>query len=61
MSNKSWNDWKFQIPLNNLEWVNPRNCSERNIPFCVYSKKFYLKDNDKTSNWIGYSKFNPLD
>ena len=29
MSNQTWNVWKFQIHWNKLEWVNPRNISER--------------------------------
>ena len=24
-SNQNWNDWKFQIHWNMLEWVNPRS------------------------------------
>ena len=29
--------------------------------FCVYSKIFYLKENDKTSHWVGHPEFKPLD
>ena len=43
MEDQRWNDWKFQIHWNKLEWVNPRNRSEVNHPFCVYSFKNYLK------------------
>ena len=25
MENQSWNDWKFQIHWNKLEWLNPRS------------------------------------
>ena len=50
MENQSWNDWKFQIHWNNIEWVDPRNHSEGNNPSCVSSKKIYLKDNNKTSH-----------
>ena len=24
-ANQNWNEWKFQIHWNKLEWVNPRN------------------------------------
>ena len=27
--NQEWNDWKFQIHWNKLEWVNPRSPDER--------------------------------
>ena len=27
---------------------------------CVF-KKYYLKDNDKTSHWVGHSKLKPQD
>ena len=60
MENQCWNDWKFKIHWNKLEWVNPRNCSELNNTLFVSSKKFYLKDNNKTSHWVGHSKLKPL-
>ena len=34
-ANQAWNDWKFQIQWNKLEWVNPRSRDER-ICFCVF-------------------------
>ena len=38
--NQSWNDWKFQIHWNKLEWVNPRSRDERKILFvCLLKKK----------------------
>ena len=40
MSNKSWNDWKFQIHWNKVEWVNRISFIEGNNLFCVYSKIF---------------------
>ena len=40
MSNKSWNDWKFQIHWNKVEWVNRISCIEGNNLFCVYSNIF---------------------
>ena len=38
-ANQEWNDWKFQIHCNKLQWVNPRSHDERNNPFFVFSKK----------------------
>ena len=60
MENQSWNYWKFQIHWNKLEWVNSRSRIEVNNPFCVYSNKFCLKDNNKTVHWVGHSKLKPL-
>ena len=60
-ANQNWNYWKFQIHWNKLEWVNPRNHNEQKIPFSVSSKKFYLKDNNKTAHWVGHAKLKPLD
>ena len=42
-ANKYWNDWKFQIHWNKIEWVNPRSCDEQKNPFCVSSKRNVLK------------------
>ena len=40
MANQNWNDWKFHIHWNKLEWVNPRICIEQNILFvCLNLKK----------------------
>ena len=36
-ANTNWNDWKFKINWNKLEWVNPRNCNEQKNPYCVSS------------------------
>ena len=60
MENQSWNDWIFQIHWNKLEWVNPKSLIEGKNPFCVSTKNVYLKDNSKTSHWVGYSKLKPL-
>ena len=38
-ANKYWNDWKFNMHRNKVEWVNPRSRDERKNPFCVSSKK----------------------
>ena len=37
--NKYWNDWKFLIHWNKLDWLNPRSWDERKNQFCVSSKK----------------------
>ena len=37
--NQYWNDWKFQIQWNKLEWVNPRSRDEQKNQFCVSSKR----------------------
>ena len=36
MANQSWNDWKFQIHWNKLEWVNPIISIEVGNPCCIY-------------------------
>ena len=56
MANQSCNEWVFQIHWNKLELVNPRNNSEVKNFFCISSKRFYLKDNNKTPHWVGHSK-----
>ena len=61
MKNQNWNDWKFQIHWNKIEWANPRNRIERENPFFVSSKKICLKDNNKTANWVSNSKLKTLD
>ena len=53
MENQNWNDRKFQIYWNKLEWGNPRSHNEQKNPFFVSSKKFCLKNNNKTAHWIG--------
>ena len=42
-ANQSWDDWKFQIHWNKIDWVIPRSCDEQKNPFCVSSKKNVLK------------------
>ena len=39
-ANQYWNDWKFHIHWNKLEWVNPRSRDERKNKFCLSSKKY---------------------
>ena len=44
----NWNDWKFQIDWNMLEWVNPGNiCSKKTCPYS--SKKYYIDQDDRIS------------
>ena len=42
-ANEYWNDWKFKIHWNKLEWVNPRSRDEIKNPFCVSSRKIVLR------------------
>ena len=39
-ANQYWNDCKIKIHWNKLWWVNPRNCNEQKIQFCVFSNCF---------------------
>ena len=41
-SNMWWNDWKFQLHWNMLEWVDPKSTSKRVKPFSVSSKSYIL-------------------
>ena len=50
-NNQDWNDWKFQVHWNKLEWVNPSSRVERKHSFCV-SFKSCLKDNVKNAHWV---------
>ena len=52
MSNQSYNDWKFQIHWNKLEWVNKRGPIEGENNLCVSSNELFLKDNNKTAHWV---------
>ena len=56
-----WNDWRFQLHWNMLEWVDPKTTYKRVKPFSVSSKKFYINNNDRTAHFVGHSKLNPLD
>ena len=61
MVNHNWNDQKFQINLNELEWVNLRSRIEQKNPLCVSFKNLCLKDNNKNVHWVGHSKFKLLE
>ena len=41
-ANKWWNDCKFQLHWNKLEWVNPISQITREKPYSVSSNKFYI-------------------
>ena len=56
-----WNDWKFQLHWNMLEWVNPKSTTKQVEPFSVSANKFYIKNNDRTAHFVGHSKLTPLD
>ena len=59
-ANQWWNDWKFQLHWNKLEWVNPRSQIKRNKTYSVSSKK-NLNKVDIKSHWVGHSKLKELD
>ena len=55
-SNRWWNDWKFQLYWNKLEWVDPKSTPKRVKPFSLISKKFYISRNDRTAHFVGHYK-----
>ena len=59
--NRWWNDWKFQLHWNMLEWVDPKSTPKRVKSFSVSSKKFYINNNDRTAHFVGNSKLTTLD
>ena len=59
-SNRWWNDWKFQLHWNMLEWVDPKSTPKRVKPFSVSSKKFYMNNNDRTAHFVGHYKLKEL-
>ena len=59
-ANQDWNDWKFQIHWNKLEWVNSRSRDERKINFvCLFINRF--KYNNKPAHWVVHSQLRSLD
>ena len=54
--NRCWNDWRFQLHWNMLDWVDPKSIPKRVKLFSVSSKKFYINSNDRTSHFFGHSK-----
>ena len=60
-SNMWWNDWKFQLHWNMLEWVDPKTTPKRVKPFAVSSERFYINNNDRTAQFVVHSKLTSLD
>ena len=60
-SHQHWNDWKFQIHWNKLEWVVPKSCKVRKTPFCKYPHNFYIEYKTTTNHWVGHSLMKPID
>ena len=56
-----WNDWRFQLHWNMLEWIDPKTISKRVKQFSVSSNKLYINNKDRTAHFVGRSKLNPLD
>ena len=42
-ANSWWNDWKFQLRWNKLEWVDPKSNPKRVKPYSVSSKRKLVK------------------
>ena len=60
-SNRWWNDQKFQLHWNKLEWVDPKSTPKRVMAYSVSSKKFWINNNDRTAHFVGNSKLKELD
>ena len=56
-----WNDWKFQLHWNKLEWVDTKSTPKRVKAYSVFSKVFYISNNDRTAHFVGHSKLKELD
>ena len=56
-----WNDWRFQLHWNMLEWVDQKSTTKRVNPFSVSSNEFYINNNDRTAHFVGHSRLGPLD
>ena len=60
-SNRWWNDWKFQLHVKNIEWVDPKSTPIIVKPYSVYSKNIYISNNYRTAHSVGHSKLKELD
>ena len=60
-SNRRWNDLRFQLHWNNLEWVDPKYTPKRVKPFSVSSKKLYISKNDRKAHFVGHYRLKELD
>ena len=56
-----WNEWKFQLHWNMLEWVYPESTPKRVKPFSFSSKKLYINNNYRTAHCFGHSQLKELD
>ena len=59
--NRWWNDWKYQLHWNKLEWVDPKSTPKRVKPYLVSSKNLYISNNDRTAHFVGHFKLKELD
>ena len=53
-SNDYWNDRKFQLHWNDLEWVYLKTQEYNKNPFFSSNNKFYIKDINESCNFIGH-------
>ena len=59
-ANRWWNDWRFQLHWNKLEWVYPKSNPKIVKHFFVSSKK-YISKSYRTAHCFGHSKLKELD
>ena len=55
-SNRWWDDWRFQLHWNKLEWVDPKSNPKIVKPFSVSSKNYILVKNDRKAHFVGRSR-----
>ena len=60
-ANRQWNDWKFHLHWNKIEWVYPKFTPKRVKPFSVSSEFFYIIKNDRTAHFVGHYRLKELD
>ena len=53
-ANRNWNDCKFQLHYNKLEWVDPRSRILIKEPYST-SSKIHIEKNDRTAHWVEHS------
>ena len=56
-----WNDLKFQLHCNNLDWVQTQKSNTKKNPFCSSNHKLYTKDVKQACYFVGQSKLKPID
>ena len=47
--------------IEKLEFVVSLKCDDKKTPFCMSSKKFFLKDCLHDNHWVGHSVMKPVD